>query len=131
VEFHPECETWANSLGANDLEDLLAAIRLLQDRGPGLGRPLVDSIVQSKHSNMKELRPGSTGRTEIRLLFAFDLERVAILLIGGDKAGRWKDWYTVNIPIADQRFELHQSAIREAREKEQKQQIAKGRGKGK
>jgi hypothetical protein len=32
---------------------------------------------------MKELRPGSTGRTEVRVLFAFDPKRRAILLVGG------------------------------------------------
>jgi len=69
-----------------DAEALLAAIRVLQDVGPRLGRPLVDTVKGSRHSNMKELRPGSTGRTEIRVLFAFDRERRAILLVGGDKS---------------------------------------------
>jgi hypothetical protein len=54
---------------------------------------------------MKELRPGSSGRSEIRILFAFDPKRRAILLIAGDKAGRWKQWYELNIPIADERFD--------------------------
>lgn len=58
---------------------------------------------------MKELRPGSTGRTEIRVLFAFDRVRRAILLIGGDKSGDWSGWYDVNIPIADNRFDEHQA----------------------
>lgn len=60
---------------------------------------------------MKELRPGSTGRTEIRVLFGFDRERMAILLVGGDKSGNWTTWYEVNIPIADDRFDEHQAAI--------------------
>lgn len=85
VDFHPECETWAETLPQADKEALLAAKRVLESEGPTLGRPLVDTIVGSRHPNMKELRPGSTGRTEIRLLFAFDLEREAILLVGGDK----------------------------------------------
>lgn len=54
---------------------------------------------------MKELHPGSSGRSEIRILFAFDLKRRAILLIAGDKSGRWKQWYDRNIPIADDRFD--------------------------
>jgi hypothetical protein len=53
-----------------DAEALLAAIRILRDVGPSLGRPLVDTVVGSRHRNMKELRPGSTGRTEVRVLFA-------------------------------------------------------------
>jgi hypothetical protein len=65
---------------------LLAALQVLREHGPALGRPLVDTVVASRHPNMKELRPGSTGRTEIRVLFAFDLVRHAVLLVGGDKS---------------------------------------------
>ena len=72
VEFHPACEEWADDLPRADKEALLAAIRVVRSEGPTLGRPLVDTIVGSRHANMKELRPGSTGRSEIRVLFAFD-----------------------------------------------------------
>ena len=113
VEFHPDCETWANDLSQPDKEALLAAIRILRGEGPTLGRPLVDTIVGSRHPNMKELRPGSTGRSEIRVLFAFDAERQAILLIGGDKSEDWKGWYERNIPIADESFDEHQKRLRE------------------
>ena len=81
-----------------------------------MGRPLVDSVVASKHSNMKELRPGSTGRTEIRALFAFDKKRRAILLVGGDKSDDWRGWYRRNIPIADDRFDEHQAQLLKAAE---------------
>jgi len=104
VEFHPSCEAWADDLDQQDAEAVLAAIRILRDAGPTLGRPLVDTIKGSRHANMKELRPGSTGRTEIRVLFAFDLERQAILLVGGDKSDDWTGWYKVNIPVADERL---------------------------
>ena len=111
VEFHPACEAWADLLVQADTEALLAAIRVLRDAGPTLGRPLVDAVVSSRHSNMKELRPGSTGRTEVRVLFAFDRERRAILLVGGDKSDDWRGWYTVNVPIADDRFGEHQARL--------------------
>jgi hypothetical protein len=111
VEFHPAFEPWANSLDQADAEALLAAINILRDRGPTLGRPLVDSIKGSRHKNMKELRPGSTGRTEVRVLFAFDRVRKAILLVGGDKSDDWTGWYDANIPIADQRFDEHQATL--------------------
>jgi predicted XRE-type DNA-binding protein len=111
VEFHPGCEVWANDLDQHDAEALLAAVRVLRDQGPSLGRPLVDTIIGSRHKNMKELRPGSTGRSEVRVLFAFDKIRHAILLIGGDKSGDWSGWYDVNIPIADDRFDEHQRAL--------------------
>jgi hypothetical protein len=116
VEFHPGCEAWADQLEQTDGEALLAAIRVLRDVGPNLGRPLVDAIKASRHPNMKELRPGSTGRTEIRVLFAFDKERQAILLVGGDKSGDWTGWYKANIPIADDRFDEHQADIDQRRE---------------
>ena len=119
VDFHPDCETWADTLSQADEEALLAAIRILRSEGPTLGRPLVDTVVGSRHPNMKELRPGSTGRTEIRVLFAFDMDRRAILLIGGDKSDNWNRWYRSNIPIADDRLDQHQAKITARRAAEQ------------
>ncbi|MGH2718324.1 MAG: helix-turn-helix domain-containing protein [Actinomycetota bacterium] len=69
--------------------------------GPASGRPLLDRIKGGRHSIREELRPGSTGRSEVRVLLAFDQERMAILLLGGDKSGDWKGWYPTNIPLAD------------------------------
>lgn len=111
IQFHAAFEKWAESLGQDDSEALLAALRVLRDHGPALGRPLVDTVVGSRHSNMKELRPGSTGRTEVRVLFAFDKIRRAILLVGGDKSDDWRGWYAANIPVADDRFDDHQAAL--------------------
>ncbi len=54
-----------------------------------------------------ELRPPSSGSTEIRLLFAFDPRREAIFLVAGDKAGTWQGWYRRAIPLADERFARH------------------------
>jgi hypothetical protein len=112
VDFHPACEEWADALSQADKEALLAAVRVLRSEGPTLGRPLVDTIVGSRHANMKELRPGSTGRTEVRVLFAFDVERKAILLIGGDKSENWSGWYEASIPAADERFDDHQARLK-------------------
>jgi hypothetical protein len=111
VEFHPRCEAWADQLEQADAEALLAAIRVLRDQGPALGRPLADTVEASRHANMKELRPGSTGRTELRVLFAFDKARTAILLVGGDKSGDWAGWYARNIAIADDLFDEYQAAL--------------------
>lgn len=56
---------------------------------------------------LKELRPGSSGTSEIRILFAFDPWRSAILLIAGDKAGRWNRWYGDAIPKAEQLYAIY------------------------
>lgn len=100
-------ESWVASLDANSRAQVYAAIEVLRDIGPQLGRPLVDTVTASRHKNMKEIRPGSAGRTELRILFAFDPGRQAILLIAGDKAGNWSRWYKKNIPIADDLFDRH------------------------
>lgn len=120
IQFHPAFEAWTDSLDDSDAEALLAALHVLRDLGPGLGRPLVDTVVASRHPNMKELRPGSTGRSEIRVLFAFDAVRQAVLLVGGDKSTDWKGWYRVNIPIADDRFSQHQEQLRAAQTRQRK-----------
>ena len=96
---------WLASLDDGSREQVVAAIELLEDRGPHLGRPIVDTVTASRHKNMKELRPGSSGRSELRVLFAFDPERSAIMLLAGDKAGGWKRWYKKNIPLADDLFD--------------------------
>lgn len=105
-------EAWVASLDDGSRGQVFAAIEMLQEHGPQLGRPLVDTVTASRHRNMKELRPGSSGRSELRILFAFDPERRAILLAAGDKAGHWKRWYTQNIPVADDLFDEHLHRLR-------------------
>lgn len=98
---------WMAALDEDSYQQVIAAVELLRQDGPHLGRPLVDTVERSAHSNMKELRPGSAKSSEIRILFAFDPERQAIMLVAGDKAGQWKKWYTKNITIADELFDDH------------------------
>jgi hypothetical protein len=81
------------------------AILVLERNGPGEGRPLVDTVTASRIANMKELRPPSAGRTEIRMLLVFDPWRSVILLVAGDKAGQWGKWYRTAIPRAEQLYE--------------------------
>jgi len=81
---------------------------VLAQRGPALGRPLVETIKQSRHANMKELIPPAS---DIRVLFAFDPRRTAILLIGGDKTGEWTAWYDRMVPAADDRCDEHLQEI--------------------
>jgi len=77
--------------------------------GPGLGRPTVDTLNGSRFPNMKELRT-NFGVHAIRILFAFDPRRTAILLIGGDKAGE-KKFYDRMIPVADRLYQEHLDAL--------------------
>lgn len=105
-----EVDAWFVDLVTNDPASAALverAIDLLAMEGPALGRPMVDRVNASRHHNMKELRPGSSGASEIRILFAFDPTRRAVLLVAGDKAGNWKGWYDVNIPLADKRYDEH------------------------
>ncbi len=76
---------------------VFAAIDALAEYGPVLQRPLTGSAVK----NLTELRPGSSGRSEVRILFAFDPVRQAVLLVGGDKAREWSRWYQRAIPLAE------------------------------
>ena len=108
---------WLRALDAGSREQVVAAIELLQEHGPHLGRPLVDTVTASRHRNMKELRPGSAGRSELRIMFAFDPRRKAILLVAGDKSGNWTRWYKKNIPIADDLFDQHLQTLKGERER--------------
>ena len=110
VEFTHEFEEWWDELHEDGQEALVGAVRKLQERGPALPRPLADTVEGSRHSNMKELRPPGFN---IRVLFAFDPRRMAILLIGGDKTGRWKEWYEEMIPVADDLYDEHIEELRQ------------------
>lgn len=98
---------WIATLDDTSHRLVVQAIDILADRGPALGRPLVDDVEHSAVQNLKELRPGSAGRTELRILFVFDPWRSAILLVAGDKAGNWKQWYREAIPRAEQLLDIY------------------------
>src|SRR5713101_2541094 len=102
----PEVHDWF--LGLDDLNASLVrdAVELLAERGPALGRPLADRIAGSRLHNLKELRPGSAGRTEMRILYIFDTQRRAVLLVAGDKSGSWNRWYGDAIKLAEDQYAL-------------------------
>lgn len=105
-----EVERWLDQLLVADPDShlqVVSAIEALAEVGPNLGRPLVDRIKGSSLHNLKELRPGSTGPTELRVLFVFDPWRSAILLVGGDEAGNWKTWYDEAIPRAEDLYAIY------------------------
>ncbi|MFI6168179.1 type II toxin-antitoxin system RelE/ParE family toxin [Nocardia sp. NPDC051052] len=98
---------WQNDRATHRLVN--QAILLLERTGPAQGRPLVDSIAGSRIANMKELRPGSAGNSEIRILFVFDPWRSAIMLVAGDKSGAWQRWYRDAIPRAERLYDAYLS----------------------
>ena len=104
---------WLKAVDDDTYAQVIAALEILKEHGPSLGRPLVDSITGSRHRNMKELRPGSSGRSEVRILFAFDPTRRAILLLAGDKRGAWQKWYRTAIPAADKLYDEHLASLKD------------------
>lgn len=112
-------EDWLAGLDDKTVAHIFAALEVLEENGPALGRPLVDTLEGSKYSNMKELRPASSGTTVVRILFAFDPTRKAIMLLGGDKSKgqsnkkKWSGWYKEAIPQAERIYEQHLRSIGE------------------
>ena len=98
-------------LRLTDAEDTAVseAIDALIVTGPSLGRPFVDTLSGSRIPNLKELRP---KRNDIRILFAFDPRRTAILLLGGSKTNDWQGWYERNIPEAERLYDEYLLELR-------------------
>ncbi len=107
VEIGDEFEPEFFELHEDVRTEILALTLLLQEFGPQLGRPRVDTLNGSHHANMKELRL-SAANGEWRVAFAFDTRRKAVLLIAGDKAGGGeRQFYRRMIRRADERFDAH------------------------
>ncbi|EST39048.1 hypothetical protein N566_04130 [Streptomycetaceae bacterium MP113-05] len=104
IRVTDKCLSWIHGLTEGPKAQVVDAIDRLAEGGPGMGRPLVDRLEGSVVHNLKELRPGSAGRAEIRIIFAFDPWRSAILLLGGDKSGNWSGWYKQAIPRAEELY---------------------------
>lgn len=112
VEIGDEFEPEFDALHEDVQTEVLAMSRLLQQFGPQLGRPRVDTLKGSRHANMKELRFSAAGG-EWRVAFAFDTKRKAILLAAGDKSGvSEKRFYRELIRKADGRFEAHLARLK-------------------
>lgn len=104
VLFHQTFEDEFKCFAEEVQNELLAQATKIQEFGPVLGRPSVDTLKGSQYKNMKELR-FNTSEGVWRVAFAFDPERQAILLVAGDKKGKnQKKFYLEMIRKADQRF---------------------------
>ena len=107
-----EFDEWFADLVEDGQVEVIAKVELLKLFGPKLGRPHADTLKGSKHSNLKELRADTRGQV-LRIAFAFDPDRAAILLIGGDKSGRsQKQFYKQLLSKAEQLYDAHLAKIR-------------------
>ena len=107
VHFDRAFNSELDALPLKVQDELLAHAKLLEEFGPTLGRPRVDTLNGSRHANMKELRFRSAGGVW-RVAFAFDPKRRAILLVAGDKSGgSQRRFYRGLIKKADDRFDRH------------------------
>jgi hypothetical protein len=108
-------DEWFVDLGDDAQAEIIAKVELLKVLGPALGRPHADTLNGSKHRNMKELR-ADTARSVLRIAFAFDPDRAAILLVAGDKSGvSQKRFYKRLIAKADELFDAHLAKLKAKR----------------
>jgi hypothetical protein len=105
VEYTDEFGAWWGDLTESLQDEIARVVGVLEDKGTTLGSPYTSGIVTSRHGHMRELRIQHKGRP-IRILFAFNPLRNAILLIGGDKTGD-EGFYERMVPIADDLYDTH------------------------
>ncbi len=110
VEYTDEFAQWWYSLTEREQESIDASVRLLEMLGPSLKFPHSSGVNGSRHGHMRELRTQFGGRP-LRILYAFDPRRKAILLIGGDKTGNDR-WYEEYLPMADDLYDEHLDVLR-------------------
>jgi hypothetical protein len=103
---------WFQELGDEAQAEVIAKVNLLKLLGPKLSRPHADTLNGSKHANMKELRADTRDKV-MRIAFAFDPNRSAILLVAGDKSGTsQKRFYRQLISKADELYDAHLARIK-------------------
>jgi hypothetical protein len=94
-------------LSAERRAKVAGAIKVLVAEGPTLGRPQVDVIHGSRMHKLKELRVDRGTR----VLFAFDSNRNPVMLVGGDKAGKWSRWYPPMVRRAERQYLDHERSL--------------------
>ena len=120
VDLHDDFVPEYRGLHKDVQDELLACIELLEQFGPQLGRPRADTLTNSLHANIKELRFDAAGGVW-RVAFAFDPNRKAIILAAGDKSGVGeKRFYRQLIDKADARLDAHLAKIKRQKQKERK-----------
>jgi hypothetical protein len=110
IEYTDEFGVWLEELSDAEQESVAASVGLLERLGPDLPYPHSSGVVGSRHGRMRELRIQHRGRP-LRVLYAFDPRRVALLLVGGDKTGDRRS-YDVFVPVADRIYSDHIAALK-------------------
>lgn len=111
VEYTDEFGDWWATLQEGEQDAIERCVICVEEAGPMLKEPYSKRIESSRHHpNMKELRASAHGH-RLRVFYAFDRRRTAILLIGGDKTGEWEDFYTEMIPVADDLYDAHLESL--------------------
>lgn len=99
-----EFEKWFLGLGDADARAVARGVGILENRGPTLGFPHSSALAGSRYA-LRELRVQSSGRP-LRIVYAFDRRRQAVLILGGDKTGDDR-FYTWMIPKAEANWEQY------------------------
>lgn len=102
-----EFEEWFMALDPNVAAAVDRVVGLLGGMGVNLPFPYSSAIKGARHP-LRELRV-TPGRRPIRVLYAFDPDRDAVLLIGGEKSNNSR-FYKTLVPRADRLFDLHLAA---------------------
>lgn len=110
VEYTDEFGAWWDDLAAGTQDDIDRVVMLLEEHGPTLGYPYSSDIKGARFA-LRELRIQSDGHP-VRVLYAFDPVRTALLLLGGDKTGNAR-WYDENVPIAERLFAKHLEELKQ------------------
>src|SRR5947209_689089 len=111
VEYTDEFGIWWRTLQIGQQEDVEALVNLLMEYGPNLPFPHSSSIGGSRHGHLRELRVQSAG-SPLRIFYAFDPRRTAILLIGANKVGN-KRFYKQMVPVADRLYDTYLAELRQ------------------
>ena len=106
IEYTDAFEEWWDTLTEQEQEDATAIVELLGEHGAHLPFPYSSGLQGSRFSHMRELRIQSHG-DPLRVFYAFDQRRVAVLLIGGNKTGKEKQFYKQYVQRADALYEEH------------------------
>jgi hypothetical protein len=103
----PEFERWRSGLAPDHRARVQAVIRHVVAGGPTLGRPHVDVLHGSQLHKLKEARVDRGTR----MLFAFDSNGDAVMLVGGDKTGKWNRWYPSKVQEAERLYLDHERTM--------------------